>query len=158
MKKVLIAVDRQASAEKIAKSGYAIASSMQSEIILAHVITEPAYYAEEYTEEYVRVKSFGVVYPGSKSTILNNICQETIQFLSGIANQLGDMNIQVTALVGEIEKSLYEYCKSRNINLLIVGSHHRKGFKGLFVNDVVKHLLNHSDIPMLVIPTRNDNG
>jgi nucleotide-binding universal stress UspA family protein len=62
MKKVLIAVDRHESAEKIAKSGYAIARSMQAEITLAHVITEPAYYAEEYRDDYVRVKNFGVVY------------------------------------------------------------------------------------------------
>ena len=156
MKKVLIAVDRQASAEKIAKSGYAIASSMQAEVILAHVITEPAYYAEEYTDEYVRVKSFGVVYPTTKSTIGNNICLDTMHFLSGIADELGDKSIQKRALVGEIEKSLYEYCKSRNIDLLIVGSHHRKGIKRLFVNGVVKHLLNQSDIPMLVIPSGNN--
>jgi len=156
MKKVLIAVDRHVSAEKIAKSGYAIACSMQAEIILAHVITEPAYYAEEYTDEYVRVKSFGVVYPTTKTTIGNNICRETMHFLSGIADQLGDANIQKKALVGEIEKSLYEYCKSRDIDLLIVGSPHRRGIKRLFENDIVTHLLNHSDIPMLVIPSRNN--
>lgn len=156
MKKVLIAVDRHESAEQIARSGYAIASSMQAEIILAHVITEPAYYAEEYTDEYLRVRSFGVVYPTTKTTIGNNICRETMHFLSGIANQLGDANIQKRALVGEIDKSLHEYCKSRNIDLLIVGSHHRKGLRRLFVNNIVQHLLNHSDIPMLVIPNRNN--
>ncbi len=156
MKKVLIAVDRDASAENIAKSGYAIASSMQAEVILAHVITEPAYYAEEYTDEYVRVKSYGVVYPTTKTSIGNNICQQTMHFLSDIASQLGDLNIQKRALVGDIDKSLNAYCKSRDVDLLIVGSQHRKGIKRLFVNGVLKHLLDHSDIPMLVIPKRNN--
>ncbi len=156
MKKVLIAIDRRASAEKIAKSGYAIASSMQAEIFLAHVITEPAYYAEEYTNEYVRVRNYGVAYPTGKSSKANNICEETMCFLSGIADKIGDRNIQKRALVGEIEKSLYEYCKGKNIDLLIVGSHHRKGFKRLFVEDVVKHLLDYSDIPVLVIPSRDN--
>jgi nucleotide-binding universal stress UspA family protein len=156
MKKVLIAVDRHASAEEIAKSGYAIARSMQAEVFLAHVITEPAYYAEEYTDEYVRVKSYGVVYPTDKTSIANSICQETMSFLSGIVSQIGDLNIQKRALVGSVEKSLSEYCKSRNIDLLIVGSHQRKGIKRLFLNDIVKHLLNRSDIPMLVIPGPNN--
>jgi nucleotide-binding universal stress UspA family protein len=156
MKKVLIAVDRQPSAMKIARAGYAIARAMQAEITLAHVIVEPAYYAEEYVEEYVRVRNFGVVYPTNKSTIANKICQETIHFLSGITKLLGDIKIQKRALVGEVEKSLSEYCRSRDIDLLIVGSHHRKGARRLFINGVLTDLMNHSDIPLLVIPNREN--
>ena len=47
MKKILIALDFDPSAEKVAEAGYAIAKAMNAEVAIVHVITEPAYYNVE---------------------------------------------------------------------------------------------------------------
>ena len=50
MKKILIALDYEPSAEKIAETGYAIATALNAEVILLHVVAEPAYYSSmEYS-------------------------------------------------------------------------------------------------------------
>ena len=47
MKKVLIAVDYDPTAQKVAETGFDLAKSMGAEIILLHVITEPIYYSSQ---------------------------------------------------------------------------------------------------------------
>lgn len=44
MKKVIIALDYDPSAEKVAQTGYEIARAMNANVILLHVVDEPSYY------------------------------------------------------------------------------------------------------------------
>ena len=45
MKKVLIALDFDPVAQKIAESGYALAKSMNAKVVLLHVVSDAAYYS-----------------------------------------------------------------------------------------------------------------
>ena len=45
MKKVLIALDYDPTAQKVAEVGFSMAKSMKAEVILLHVITDPVLYA-----------------------------------------------------------------------------------------------------------------
>jgi len=44
MKKVLIALDYNPTAQKVAEVGFSMAKSMNAEITLLHVITDPVFY------------------------------------------------------------------------------------------------------------------
>ena len=44
MKKILIALDYDPSAELVAKEGYALSRSMNAQVILVHVMADSAYY------------------------------------------------------------------------------------------------------------------
>lgn len=44
MKKVLIALDYDSTAQKVAKAGFSIAKSINAKVILLNVITDPVYY------------------------------------------------------------------------------------------------------------------
>ena len=45
MKKVLIALDYNPTAQKVAEVGFSMAKSMNAEVILLHVITDPVFYS-----------------------------------------------------------------------------------------------------------------
>lgn len=45
MKKVLIALDYNPSAEKVAETGHRLAKSMDAEVVLLHVVSDFKYYA-----------------------------------------------------------------------------------------------------------------
>ena len=47
MNKILIALDYEPSAEIIAETGNTIAKALKAEIVLLHVIAEPAYYKQK---------------------------------------------------------------------------------------------------------------
>ena len=45
MKKILIAVDYDPSAETIARQGYQLAKSMNAQVVLLHVVADSTYYS-----------------------------------------------------------------------------------------------------------------
>jgi nucleotide-binding universal stress UspA family protein len=45
MKKVLIALDYNPTAQKVAEVGFSMAKAMNAEITLLHVIADPVYYS-----------------------------------------------------------------------------------------------------------------
>ncbi|MDD4972295.1 MAG: universal stress protein, partial [Paludibacter sp.] len=45
MKKVLIALDFDPTAQKVAEVGFSLAKSLGAEIVLLHVIVDPIYYS-----------------------------------------------------------------------------------------------------------------
>ena len=45
MNRVLIAMDYNPTAQKVAEVGFTMAKSMNAEVILLHVITEPQFYS-----------------------------------------------------------------------------------------------------------------
>jgi len=50
IKKVLIALDYNPTAQKVAEAGFSVAKTMNAEVILLHVVSEPVYYSsEEYS-------------------------------------------------------------------------------------------------------------
>ena len=55
MKKVLIALDYDPTAQKIAETGYSLAKTMGAEAILLHVISDPVYYS---SREYDPIMGF----------------------------------------------------------------------------------------------------
>lgn len=44
MKRVLIALDYDSTAQNVAKAGFSMAKSMNAEVVLLHVIADPVYY------------------------------------------------------------------------------------------------------------------
>jgi len=44
IKKVLIALDYNPTAQKVAEEGFSMAKAMKAEVILLHIILEPFYY------------------------------------------------------------------------------------------------------------------
>ena len=62
MKKVLIALDYDPTAQKVAEVGFSLAKTMGAEIILLHVISDPL--------QYVSDKHFSVMgFAGYKDTV-----------------------------------------------------------------------------------------
>ena len=55
IKKVLVALDYDPTAQKVAEEGFFLADSMDAEFILLHVISDPVYYA---STEYSPVMGF----------------------------------------------------------------------------------------------------
>ena len=55
MKKVLIALDYNPTAQKVAEAGFSMAKAMNAEVILLHVISDPVYYS---STEYSPIMGF----------------------------------------------------------------------------------------------------
>ncbi len=150
MKKIIIAIDYNPSAEKVAEAGYEIAKALQAELTLVHVITEPAYYAMDYSP----IMGYSGGYTEGTISIYKDIKKQARDFLAASARHLGDADIKTKVLAGDdVESSILKYCKSRKTDMIIIGSHSHKGLKRIFGTDVAAHLLRHSNKILLIIPT-----
>lgn len=149
MKKILIAINYNPSAEKVAQTGYAIAKSLNAEVALAHVITEAAFYAMDYSP----IMGYTGGYTTGTQEVVNDIKTETASYLTAAAKHLGDEKITTLVLEGDTAEAILECIKDWNADLLVIGSHSHHGLDRLFGTDVAHHILKHSAIPLLIIPT-----
>jgi nucleotide-binding universal stress UspA family protein len=151
MKKVLIALDYSTSAKKIAETGYSLAKAMNAEVTLVHVIMEPVYYDIGYSP----IMGYQGGYTDGIVPVVSNIKKEANGFLAATVKHLGDDRIKTKAISGNnTEDAILKYCKSRKIDLIVMGSHKHKGLERLFVPDTAVHMVKHSTIPLFIIPTK----
>jgi nucleotide-binding universal stress UspA family protein len=151
MKKILIALDYNPSAENVAEAGYMIAKAMHAEVTIIHVMTEPAYYAMEYSP----IMGYQGGYTEGTIAVGKDIKKEAENFLAATVLHLGDSNIKTKVLDGETTGSILKFSEDWNADLIVMGSHSHHGLERLFESDTAAHVLKHSKIPLLAIPTED---
>ena len=156
MKKILIALDYEPSAEKIAETGYAIATALNAEVILLHVVAEPAYYS---SMEYSPIMGFsGFINNfdvGVTDTIKEDIHAQSQDFLNKSKSHLGNENIKTVIIEGPFAESIVDAAESEQADIIVMGSHSRRGLDKFLMENVAEKVLHDSKIPVLVIPIVN---
>ena len=157
MKKVLIALDYDPSAETIAETGYSIASALNAEVILLHVIAEPAYYS---SMEYSPIMGFSgfvdTFNVGIAEEVKNDITKQAQEFLDKSKTHLGNENIKTLVNEGSFAECIIEACEKEKADIIIMGSHRRKGLDKFLMENVAEKVLKLSKVPVLVIPIKID--
>ena len=149
MKRILIAIDFNPYAEIVASIGYKLAKALKAKIILVHVISDAAYYAIDYSP----IMGYKGAYTKGTVAVVKEIKKEAEEFLKAAVNHLGDDKIETAILDGETADAIIEHAEKWEADLIVMGSHTHKGLERLFVADVAAHVLKHSKIPLLTVPT-----
>jgi len=156
MKKILIALDYYPSAQKVAEQGYELAKSMNAEVYLLHVISDPNYYS---TADYSPIMGFSG-YMNNDPTQLNTIeilTSASRNFLEKTKIHLGDPGIQTLVAEGEVAEAILKSAKKVHADILVLGSHSRKWFENIMLGSVAEEVLRHTTIPLHLIPTRRQS-
>jgi len=149
MKKVLIAIDYNPCAQKIAETGFKYAKETNAEICIVHAINDVAYYAMEYSP-IMGFEGFG---PGSSFENVEEQTNEAKRFLDTVVKHLGDETIQIKVVDGKTSEAILQYAKEYGADLLVMGAQSHNSFEKLIMGDVVAKVLKHSAIPLLIVPT-----
>ena len=151
--KVLIALDYDPTAQKIAESGYALAKNLGAEIVLLHVISDPIYYL---SADYSPIMGFNG-YMETGPLVLNTegaLKRASLDFLNKTKQHLGDESIQTVVEEGEFSESILQTAKKVHANLIVMGTHSRKWLENIVMGSVAENVLQKSTIPMFIIPTK----
>lgn len=150
MKTVLIALDYDPSAEIIAQTGFDIAKAMQAKIILLHVVADPGYYTDI---AYSPIMGFnGFIYPGIDEMLEKELLKDSNEYLERTKEHLGDTGIETLVVEGDFVESIVDKSKELHADLIVIGTHSRRGLDKMMSANTVEKLLNRLKIPMLVIP------
>ena len=158
MKKVLIALDYEPSAEKIAETGNTIATALNADIVLLHVIAEPAYYS---SMEYSPIMGFSgfmdTMNVDISESVAKNVNALALEFLNKSKEHLGNSNIETMVAEGNFAETIVESAEKAQADIIVMGSHTRRGLDKLLMENVAEKVVHLSKVPVLVIPIKDES-
>ncbi len=153
MKKVLIALDYNPTAQKVAEVGYSLGKSMAAEVVLLHVIADSAYYA---TPGYSPIMGY-TGYVDVSPTVLESVDglkNASLQYLDKTRQHLGDETIQTLVKEGDLAETILNTAKELQSDIIVIGSHSQKWLENIVMGSVSEKVLQDSSVPLLIVPTR----
>jgi len=156
MKKVLIALDYDPTAQKVAEQGYSLAKSLEAEVILLHVVTDPVYYT---STEYSPIMGFND-YAGISPFQLENIeglIHASQLFLDKTKLHLKDQTIQTAIKEGDVADAVLKAAKDFHADMIVMGTHSHKWLESIVLGSVTSDVVNRSRIPLFIIPTKKQS-
>jgi nucleotide-binding universal stress UspA family protein len=153
MNKVLIALDYNPTAQKVAEVGFSMAKSMNAEVILLHVITDPVFYASAGYSPIMGFSGYVDVSPLQLDNV-QGLIEASLQYLDKSKQHLGDKNIQTIVKEGDFADSILETAKELHADIIVVGSHSRKWLENILMGSVTEKVLHHTSIPLFIVPTK----
>ena len=156
MKKVLIALDFNPTAQKVAEVGYSLAKSLGAEVVLLHVMVDSVYYSS--------IESFPIVgYSGTLITPLQIIDTEEIEkesgrFLDKIKLHLKDDTIQTVIKEGDFASMILMTANELKVDVIVMGTHSRRWLDEILMGSVAESVLHQTTIPLFIIPTHKSKN
>jgi nucleotide-binding universal stress UspA family protein len=153
MKKVLIALDYDITAQKVAEGGFSWAKSMKAQVILLHVIADPAYYS---SLEYSPITGFAGYMDMTNNQLdsVDGLIKASQQYLNKIKNHLGDKEIQTIVMEGDFAATILNTAKKLKTDMIVMGSHSRNWLENIVMGSVTEKVLHSTVLPLLIIPTK----
>jgi nucleotide-binding universal stress UspA family protein len=151
--KVLIALDYNPTAKKVAEVGFSMAKSMNAEIVLLHVALDPVFYS---ASGYSPIMGFtGYDYnPDIMSESVQGLRDASFQFLDKTREHLGDDTIKTMVKEGDFADKILETAQEINADIIVVGSHSQKWLENIVMGSVAEKILHKTTIPLFIIPTK----
>jgi len=155
MKKVLIALDYDPTAQKVAETGYSLAKTMGAEVILLHVISDPVYYSSTEYSPIMGFTGFMDIGPYQFDSI-DELKKAAQHFLDKSKHHLNDQTIQtqVKQNNGDFADTILKTSKALHADIIVMGSHSRRWLDEILMGSVTEKVLHHTTLPLLIIPTK----
>lgn len=155
--KILVGID--GSELSMDAAGYAIqiAKRDSAELVVIHVLS-PMLRGYEHTPKPLL---FGLpATPSSINNIIETSEQEAERWLEGIKQQLladdenNEVKIQTKIIIAStprIAGEIVDYAQQENVDLIVVGTKGRSGFKRLLLGSVASAVVTYANCPVLVV-------
>lgn len=156
MKKVMIALDYDHTAQKVAEAGFALASAMHAEIYLLHITSDATYYS---ALEYSQVTGFSGYMDVSQFTMdsVDGLKAASQHYLDKIKHHLGDENIKTIVKEGDFADAILKSAKELHADIIVMGSHSRKWLENIVMGSVTEKVLHNTTKPLFIVPIKKRN-
>jgi nucleotide-binding universal stress UspA family protein len=149
IKKVLIALDYDPTAQKVAEKGYEMAEAMGAEVTLLHVVVNSAMYASAY--DTMGIWQIDAVNTMETIKILDTASRN---FLEKAKRHLGSNSIQTIQKEGDFAQMILQTADEIKADCIVMGSHSQKWLENILLGSVTEEVLRKTKLPMFIIPTR----
>ncbi|MDB4925621.1 universal stress protein [Mucilaginibacter sp.] len=157
IKKILIGIDNSKYAEHAAKYGFDIAHKFKAHVGLVNIV-EPTIMPYNNSGDVIlgsTMQDMGVAdidIISIQNEISESIINDTIKKFAG------DLNVTHFSEFGDTAAGIIECSKQFKADLIVVGTHNRKGLDRLIMGSVAEHVVRHSEVPVLVVPLAEEDS
>jgi len=155
MKRILIALDYNPTAQKVVETGYNLAKAMHAQTILLHVTSDATYYSPL---NYSPIMGFEFFSNAVDPITSEEITRAAHDYLDKWKQHLGDENIQTEVKYGAIGETIIDTATELNVDIIVMGTHSRRGLEKILLGSVAENVLRRSSTPLLIIPTKIIEG
>lgn len=156
LKKIVIALDYDPTAKKVAEIGFSFANAMNAEVILLHVIPDlTTFSALVYAD---RAGLMGFSKTEASHLFEDGIENAMIQFLEKTKEYLGNDTIQTLVKEGDYADTILKAANSLHADCIIMGSHSQKWVENIIMGSVTEKVLRNSALPLIIIPTKKQKA
>jgi nucleotide-binding universal stress UspA family protein len=153
MKKILIAVDYDPTAQKVAEAGHSLARAMGAEVILLHVVRDlPDYYSRGYST-IMGFSGYGYADLWDLKSP-EDLVNSSREYLDKIKVHLKDDKIETVIREGDAADVILKTAEEYQVDLIVIGSHSRRGLDKILMGSVAESVLHHCHLPMYIIPVK----
>jgi nucleotide-binding universal stress UspA family protein len=150
--KVLIALDYDPTAQKVADAGFSIAKKLDTEITLLHVILDPLKYSSADYSPIMGFTGYADMGPIETDSV-DELKNAARKYLDKAKHHLGDESIKTLIREGNIADSILEASKTIHADMIVIGSYSRKLLDKMVMGSVTEKVLQLTTVPLLIIPT-----
>lgn len=156
MKNILIALDYDPTAQKVAELGFSLAGNKDAAITLLHVIADPSYYASTV---YDPIMGFGgyMNMDLMRPHIMDELKKTSLEFLEKSKHHLGDDAIKTMVREGSVAATILDVAKEINADTIVMGSHSRRWLENIVMGTITEYVLHRTAIPLFIIPTKKQS-
>ncbi len=153
MKNILIALDYDPTAQRVAELGFSLGENNHAAITLLHVIADPSYYASTV---YDPIMGFGGYMNMDllRPDIMDELKTTSLDFLEKTKRHLGDDTIKTLVREGIIAASILDAAKELNADIIVMGSHSQRWLENIVMGSITEYVLHRTAIPLFIIPTK----
>lgn len=138
MKKILIAVDNGPSAEKIAKAGFGLGKQLHAEIALVSIV------------DTTNMMTEGGTTPRELADLIIKDFKKCHDLL--IEQVFKDFKIWTFVEEGKPFEMILKVADEWGADLIILGTHGRKGLSHFLIGSVAEKVIRNSQKPVLIVP------
>jgi len=153
MKKILIALDYDPTAQKVAEQGFALAKSMDAKVILLHVISDPVYYSSTEYSPIMGLDTSMELSPVQLDSV-DGLKKVSHQFLERLNNHYDEKTALTIVEEGDYAQCILKIAKDQHADIIVMGSHSRKWLEEIVMGSVTENVLHHTTLPLFIIPTK----
>lgn len=145
-KRILVPLDGSALAEKALPTAARLARASGGTVILLRVISPPVEYG--YGASYMIYTPLNVL-----EEVMEADQADARRYLEGVAasHVLEGVHIQLEVRMGMTVPMIFSIIDSERIDLIVMSSHGRTGFKRWFLGSVAQKVVRHSPVPVLLL-------
>jgi nucleotide-binding universal stress UspA family protein len=141
---VLVATDFGPAAETAVDHALMIAKTFGAKVTLLHCTWLPPYYYSAYAE--------GIAWPTSELEVK---AKEELE--GAVANaRMIHSKVESMLVAGDAWTEICKAAKERGADLVVVGTHGRRGLPRVFLGSVAERVVRMSDVPVLTVSVRDE--